>query len=100
MAPYVIGKNAKIRLLTEWEWQWAAQGGAERRKYPWGDVFAGYANTSETGLERATAVGMYPHGAAACGALDMAGNLWEWCLNDFYTPDAINGFSNCFPKVK
>jgi formylglycine-generating enzyme required for sulfatase activity len=26
---------------------------------------------------------MYPDGAAVCGALDMAGNLWEWCLNDY-----------------
>jgi formylglycine-generating enzyme required for sulfatase activity len=25
---------------------------------------------------------MYPHGAAACGAMDMAGMLEEWCAND------------------
>ncbi|MCA9909381.1 MAG: SUMF1/EgtB/PvdO family nonheme iron enzyme [Anaerolineae bacterium] len=26
---------------------------------------------------------MYPTGAAACGALDMAGNVWQWCLNNY-----------------
>jgi formylglycine-generating enzyme required for sulfatase activity len=24
-------------------------------------------------------VGIFPHGAAACGAQDLAGNVWEWC---------------------
>lgn len=77
-----VGHNAQIRLPAEWEWQWAAQNGAEARPYPWGKTKPGYANTAESGLKQAIAVGMYPHGAAACGALDMAGNLMEWCAND------------------
>jgi formylglycine-generating enzyme required for sulfatase activity len=77
-----VGDNAQIRLPAEWEWQWAAQNGAEARLYPWGEENTGYANTVESGLKQAIAVGMYPHGAAACGALDMAGNLMEWCAND------------------
>lgn len=57
-------------------------GWCEARAYPWGDANLGYANTAESGLAAPIAVGMYPHGAAACGALDMAGNVMEWCLND------------------
>lgn len=75
--------NWQLRLPTEWEWQWMAQHGTGKRKYPWGDWDEHpRANTTEAGIgDRATAVGMYPDGAAACGALDVAGNLWEWCLN-------------------
>ncbi|MEM7114497.1 MAG: SUMF1/EgtB/PvdO family nonheme iron enzyme [Chloroflexota bacterium] len=79
---FKVGDDAQIRLPTEWEWQWAAQNGAEIRDYPWGQVQPDYANTGESGLEQTIAVGMYPQGATACGAMDMAGNLMEWCLND------------------
>lgn len=71
-----------------------AQNGAKAWEYPWGDWKDGYANTGEAGLGRATAVGMYPHGAAACGALDVAGNLFEWCLNDYDDPQIVAGYSN------
>ncbi len=98
-AEFVIGENAEIRLPTEWEWQWMAQGGALAKAYPWGDWQVGYANASEAGLNRTTAVGMYPHGRADCGALDMAGNLLEWCMNDKANPHIINGYSNQQSKV-
>jgi len=77
----------KITLPTEQQWQWAAQNGLERREYPWGAWDGRRCNTDESGIGRSTAVGMYPHGAAACGALDMAGNLWEWCMNAYEKPD-------------
>lgn len=77
-----VGVNAQIRLPAEWEWQWAAQNGVEERPYPWGQINIGYANTVESGLKQAISVGMYPHGAATCGALDMTGNIMEWCAND------------------
>ncbi|MBL8157471.1 MAG: SUMF1/EgtB/PvdO family nonheme iron enzyme [Anaerolineae bacterium] len=42
---------------------------------------------------------MYPDGRAECGALDVAGNLWEWCLNDYKRPEIIDGYSNGERKV-
>jgi formylglycine-generating enzyme required for sulfatase activity len=77
----IVGENAEIRLPLEWEWQWAAQGN-DGRDYPWGDWDGRFTNTRECRLSRTTAVGMYPQGASWCGALDMRGSLWEWCLNE------------------
>lgn len=84
--------NYEIRLPTEWEWQWAAQNGSEARAYPWGSWQDGYANTREAGSGGTIAVGMYPHAAAPCGALDMTGNTCEWCLNkvDDFTDDRVD----------
>jgi formylglycine-generating enzyme required for sulfatase activity len=36
---------------------------------------------------------------AACGALDMSGNLHEWCLNDHEKLEIVNGYGNGESKV-
>jgi formylglycine-generating enzyme required for sulfatase activity len=81
----------EIRLPTEWEWQQAATGGDPARKYPWGAEWewaqvSSRANTHSSGLNETTAVGMYPQGASPVGALDLAGNVWELCLNEHEPP--------------
>jgi formylglycine-generating enzyme required for sulfatase activity len=86
--------RAEVRLPTEFEWQLAATGGDPTNIWPWGARWEPArqpwrANTGESGLDRSTAVGLYPLGASRAGLLDMAGNIRECCQNAFDDPDDI-----------
>ncbi len=81
----------EIRLPTEWEWQMAATGGKKENKFPWGlDWDEDLAHTKHNQLNKTMAVGMYPAGEAPTGAMDMSGNIWEWCLNCYEEPEKLD----------
>ena len=75
----LTGQPLDLSKVAHWEMAAKHPAGP----YPWGDEEANPERHANFGqhVGAPTPVGLYPHGAGPHGHLDLAGNVWEWCID-------------------